>query len=203
MDISGTARRLVDVPRRSVSLALEAPQHASELLDEVRHLVRRTGRLLDRGDLIVARLEHKLAQLDELTDSSFQVTERVRHVADLTESVSKEASGTREFAEEQLRRVQGLLDAYQPVLETLAPLGREMASSLKPANLRGLLTLLDELPNLVDRIQPALDGMGHLVPHLEEVTGRMDTVGQVVEGLPGAKVLRRRGKAREEAAEAD
>ena len=58
--------------------------------------------------------------------------------------------------------------------------------------------LLDEVPNLVDRLQPALDGMGKLGPHLQDVTERMDNVGQVVEGLPGAKVLRRRGQARED-----
>ena len=201
MNISGTARRLADVPKKSVTLALGAPQQVNELWEEVTYLVRRAGRLLDRSDLIVARLEHKLLDLDELTESSMQLTQRVRQVADFTEAVSKEANSTRELAEEQLRRVQRLLDVYQPILESLAPLGREAASLLRPQHLSGLLSLLDELPHLVDRIEPALDGMGHMVPHLEEVTDRMDNVGQVVEGLPGAKTLRRRGKAREEEAE--
>ncbi|MDX6327409.1 MAG: hypothetical protein QOK15_3763 [Nocardioidaceae bacterium] len=52
---------------------------------------------------------------------------------------------------------------------------------------------------LVDRLEPALDGMGNLIPQLDGVTDRMDNVGQVVEGLPGAKLLRRRGRARADA----
>lgn len=200
VDISGTARRLAHVPRQGMTLALAAPQQVNDLMADVTHLVRRAGRLLDRADLIVARLEHKLHELHTLTESSLQLTERVREVAELTDGVSKEARGTRELAEEQLRRVQSLLDVYQPTLESLAPLSREAASSLQPAHLRALLSLLDELPNLVGRFQPALEGLGGLVPHLEDVTDRMDNVGQVVEGLPGAKALRRRGRAREEEA---
>lgn len=201
MDISGAARRLADVPKKSVTLALGAPQQVNELWEEVTYLVRRAGRLLDRADLIVARMKHKLLDLDELTESSMQLTQRVRQVADFTESVSKEVDSTRQLAEDQLRRLRSLLDVYQPILESVAPLGREAASLLRPQHLRGLLSLLDELPHLVDRIEPALDGMGGMVPHLEEVTGRMDNVGQVVEGLPGAKALRRRGQAREEESE--
>jgi hypothetical protein len=63
---------------------------------------------------------------------------------------------------------------------------------------RGIAGLLNEVPNLVDRLEPALEGMGNLLPHLNSVTDRVDTVGQVVEGLPGANLLRRRGRAREE-----
>ncbi len=198
MDIAGTARRMMDVPRQGVTTVLEAPQQVNHLWDQGTELIRRAGRLLDRAELIVARLEHKVSQLDTLIDSTWRLVERAGEVTELTDTVSREARETRKHAEEQVLRLSRLLDEYQPLLESLAPLGREAASSLGPAHVRGLAMLLDEVPNLVDRLQPALDGMGKLGPHLQDVTERMDNVGQVVEGLPGAKVLRRRGQARED-----
>lgn len=141
-----------------------------------------------------------MREVEDLTDASLQLVERAGVVAEFTDTVATEVRSTRDLAEEQVRRMQRLLDAYQPILESLAPLSRGAASALRPVHVSGLVALLDELPHLVDRLQPALDGMGHLAPHLDEVTDRMDTVGKVVEGLPGAKVLRRRGQAREEEA---
>jgi ABC-type transporter Mla subunit MlaD len=198
MDLPHLARRLADVPRRSLELALGAPEQLAELFQATAVVVTRATRLLNRADLIVARLEHKLDEFDELTNRSYGLIEKADRAADATASVAQEAHATREFAELQLARMRQLLDTYQPLMERLAPLGDEVAAALKPAHVRGIASLLNEIPNLVDRLEPALEGMGNLLPHLDSVTDRMDTVGQVVEGLPGAKLLRRRGQARVE-----
>lgn len=198
MDITRPARRLMDVPRQGVRTALEAPRQVSDAWSEGFELVRRAGRLLDRVEAVVGRVEVELSEVELITDSARGLVRRIDEVAEHAAIVSEEARLTRLQAEEQVLRVRHLLDAYQPILESLAPLGREAASLMQVAHVRGLVTLLDELPHLVDKLQPALEGMGQLVPHLEGVTDRMDNVAQVVEGLPGAKTLRRRGQAREE-----
>ena len=198
MDLSQAARRIADVPRRTLEMVLGAPEQVSELLQATAVVVTRATRLLNRADLIVARLEHKLDELDELTNRSYNLIDKADRAAEATQSIAQEAHATREFAEQQLNRMRQLLDMYQPLMERLAPLGDEVAAVLKPAHVRGIASLLNEIPNLVDRLEPALDGMGNLLPHLDSVTDRMDTVGQVVEGLPGANLLRRRGQAREE-----
>lgn len=173
MGISGMARRLADVPKQGVVLAVEGPQQLAEVWVDVVRLVRRAGRVLDRVDLIVARLERDVDQAENLLAAS----------------------------DEEIGRLRRLLDLYQPVLQALAPLGTEAATAMKPSHLRGLSQLLDEIPALVNSIAPALEGMANLSPHMEDVTDRMTTVGQVVEGLPGAKRLRKRGQEREQAAE--
>ncbi len=197
MDLSGAARRVVNAPKEGLSTVLEAPQQVGQRWQEVTTLLRRTGRLLDRAELIVARLEHRLDELDTLTDATSQLVVRAGEVADHTDTVAQEARSTRQRAEEQVTRLQGLLDTYEPLLRSVAPLGGEMAASLKPEHVRSVVSLLDEMPHLVGLLRPALDNMGGLLPHLEGVTDRMDNVGQVVEGLPGAKTLRRRGQARD------
>ncbi len=198
MDISGLAHRLVDLPRRTAAVALTVPDQAAALMQDLTRLLRRADQLLNRADLIVIRLEHKLNEIDVLTDRTDSVIDRVDEATGAAEVTVQEARETRRRAELQVARLRQLLDLYQPVLEKLAPIGREAAAAVRPAHLRGVVSLLDELPRLVDRIEPALEGMGNLLPELEGVTDRMDDVGHVVEGLPGAKILRRRGEAREE-----
>lgn len=191
-------RRIVGLGLRTVEGVLHAPEHVAALWEEVSELIRRASRLLNRADLIAARMEHDLDELDSITTHSQGLLHDGRAVADAADEMTAAAGWTRQQAQEQVDRLRRLLDLYQPLLESLAPLGAEAASALRPAHLRGLVTLLDELPNLVDRIEPALDGMKEVGPHIGEMTDRMDNVGQVVEGLPGAKLLRRRGQAREE-----
>ena len=191
-------RRIVGLGVRTAQELARAPEHVMAVLDDINDLVRRARRLLDRADLIAVRLEHKIDELDGIAAESQTLVHDGREVADTANGIAAAAAGTRDLAQEQVLRLRGLLDLYQPVLESLAPLGSEAAKALRPAHVRGLATLLNELPNLVDRIEPALEGMGGMVPEMREVTDRLDNVGQVVEGLPGAKLLRRRGQAREE-----
>lgn len=191
-------RRIIGAGLRTVEGVVRAPEQIAEFWGEVNDLVRRAGRLLNRADLIAARMEHDLDELDSITTDSQKLLLDGRAVADAADGMTAAAGWTRQQAQEQVDRLRRLLDLYQPLLESLAPLGAEAANALRPAHLRGLVSLLNELPNLVDHIEPALEGMGTVGPEMREMTDRMDTVGQVVEGLPGSKMLRRRGQAREE-----
>lgn len=199
MEISGIARRLVHVPRQGVALALEGPQQLAEVWDEVANLVRRSSRLLDRADLIIARLERKVDEAESLLSSTEMLAAKADGVVTTTEGVTRSVDEVRRQADEEVGRLRRLLDLYQPVLQALAPLGREAAATLDPAQVRGIARLLDEVPQVADYLLPALESMANLAPHMESVTDRMNNVGQVVEGLPGAKRLRKRGQEREEA----
>ena len=201
MGISGIARRLADVPRQGVVLALEGPQQLAEVWDDVAGLVRRASRVLDRVDLIVARLERKIDEVEELILKTDALTVKANGVVTSTEGVTEAIAETRAVADDEVGRLRRLLDLYQPTLQALAPLVREAGATMKPSQVRGLAKLLDEIPDLVDSIAPALQSMANLSPHMEDVTDRMTNVGQVVEGLPGAKRLKRRGQEREEASD--
>lgn len=201
MVISRVARRLVDVPRQGVALAVEAPQQVADVWEEVAQLVRRAGRLLDRADLIIARLERRVDEAETLLERSDLLAAKVDGVVESTAEVTRGMAVTREHADREFRRLRQLLDTYQPLLQALAPISSEAVASVKPAHLRNLATLLDQMPDFVDRIAPALQGMASLPPEMHEVTDRMNTVSQVVEGLPGAKLLRKRGQDREESSD--
>jgi hypothetical protein len=193
VDIPSAARRLTDLPRQGLSVALGTPQELARLWSEAERLLGRAGRLLERAELLVDRLESQLVEADGLLDHG-------RLVAKRAETVATDVADTRAATEAQVRRVQRIIDRYEPVLERLVPVAAEAAATVRPSHLGGVVTLLEELPSLVDRFEPALASMASLTPEMEEVSERMDNVGEIVEGMPGAKLLRRRGKAREEEA---
>lgn len=197
MDPFMMVRRVSAAGRKTVEGTLAAPDQIGALWGEVNELVRRVHRLVNRVEHLARRVEHELDRLDAMLVESRGILDDGADVARTGREVADGAGRTREHAEEQVIRVRTLLDLYLPALESLAPVAREAAGLLRPVHLRGLARLLDELPALVDRIEPALDGMGNMAPHLEDMTDRMDNVGQVVEGIPGAKLLKRRGEARE------
>lgn len=201
MEIAGIARRLVHVPRHGVALALEGPQQLAEVWDEVARLVRRASRLLDRADLILARLERKVDEAESLLLTTEALAAKADGVVTTTEVVTEGIDKTRKHAEQEVSRLRALLDTYQPLLQAMVPVGSEAVATLNPAHLRALGRMLDQMPDFVDLVAPALQGMAELKPEMQDVTDRMNTVSQVVEGLPGAKMLRRRGQEREESSE--
>jgi len=47
-------------------------------------------------------------------------------------------------------------------------------------------------------VQPALRNLADLTPELEHLAERLDSVGEIVEGIPGARFLRGRAQAADE-----
>jgi ABC-type transporter Mla subunit MlaD len=196
--------RLVGMPREALAVAVAGPQAAADLWAAVQRLVDRASAALDR---IEALLDHVETRVEDVG----VVTERTRRVLDAASGTSAEADRlvagalrSSRSADHLLERLRALLDLYEPLLRRTGSIAHEAGTRLQPTHLRGLVALLDELPRVVQDLEPALKGMagvGGMVPELEEVAERMDNVGQIVEGVPGAKMLRRRGQRREAAEE--
>jgi ABC-type transporter Mla subunit MlaD len=191
VDIPSAARRLTQLPRQGMAVALATPQEVSRLWAEVEHLVVQARRLLERADVVMDRLESELDEVDRLAD-------RARSAITKVDAATSAAAETRTFTEGQIHRIQRLIDLYEPLLQRLAPVAAEASSTFRPSHLHAVSTLLEELPKLVHRFEPALTSMAALTPEMEDIAERMDNVGEIVEGMPGAKLLRRRGRAREE-----
>jgi hypothetical protein len=197
VDIGGVARGLAAVPLKSAEVVVALPQMAADLSAESSRLLTRAGGLLDRTDNLLERAEAAMTVIEEMLPRVRRLEEQAAAVGDRGGEVAAAAADATTAAERQVVRVQRLLDLYQPVLESLTPLARESSRLLGPSHVRGLAALLAELPQLVDRFEPALEGMANLTPELHHVTDKVENVGEIVEGVPGATALKRRGRARE------
>lgn len=190
MDITREAGRLLSLPATAVEALRAAPHEVQQLLDDVRRLVAEAFALLDRVRTLVERAELVVAEAQVGVEHGERVVVRGAEVVE-------HLAVTSEAARHQLDRIRALVDVYQPMAERLSPLVEQGASTLEPTHLQSIGQLLDELPEVVQLIHPALSNLARIGPEMGDIAERMDNVGQIVEGLPGAKMLRRRGSEKE------
>lgn len=187
--------RLVALPGQTVSLVTEVPgwtidtgrqllADATEILDQGGELVRRVAVLVETVELLVADIALIAARADEVVNK-----------ADI---VAESAAQTLSEVGQQLRVTRALLDAYAPSLVRLEPVVQQVSDSVEPRHVEAVAQLLDVVPEAIDLVLPALKGLGDLTPELTQLADRFEDIGQIVEGLPGAGLLKRRGESNEE-----
>jgi len=101
--------------------------------------------------------------------------------------------------------VEPLLTDYEPALTALAPAVRRLAASFDPSEVGALVTLIDRLPTLLthldEDILPVLETLGTVGTDVHDLVDTVQDMRQLVKGIPGSKLFRRRGA--EEIAEDD
>jgi hypothetical protein len=198
MGLSGMAGRMAALPRGTVEGLLAAPELARAGLAEGQRLLGRLGDAVSGVELLLDRTAILLDDVASLVRAVAVSREHAQAVIDAGGALSADASAALALMTEQTRRVQRLLDDYEPVLREAMPTVQQAAVVLSPEHLRALGHVLDRLPTFLDLIEPALRNLAHLTPELQEVTDRVETVGEIVEGLPGAGMLRRRAQNKEQ-----
>jgi archaellum component FlaC len=100
-------------------------------------------------------------------------------------------------AEGLVGRIEPLVGEYEPALTTLAPSVRRLATTLDPAEVEALVTLIDRLPRLVthldEDILPVLESLGNVGTDVHDLVDTVQDLRQVVKGFPGSRLFRRRG----------
>lgn len=198
MGLSQFVGSAVTVPMSTLDVVLAAPEHTRTALAEVQRLAGQIWRLVGRTNLLLGRISLLLDSVETLVAAAALTRDEAQAVIDRTGRLSDAAEAPVALATEETQRVKRLLDEYEQQLRGLAPLLRQAALDLSPQHLHAVGQLHDRIPVFLDLVEPALRNLANLAPELEEVTERMDSVGEIVEGLPGAGMLRRRSKAKEE-----
>lgn len=197
--------RDVDEVERLLDRA-RGPNRLDRLTDRADRVLDQTELLLDRAigrnrvDVLGDRVEATLDAADALVELAQRIGGHAAAVTGRADDVTAGLGRTNGLAQDQVLAVSTIVDECGALLRSLAPLGAETARSLRPSHLEGVVALLDRLPSIVEGLEPALAAVTAVAPELEEVTDRIEDVGQVVDGLPGAGLLRRRGQASAEGA---
>lgn len=169
---AGPVVRLVDSALAVVRLPRQMVEEAARLTVRAMTLVGRVEMLLDEIAAIAARADLLVSKAD---------------------AVAEDAGEAVALAQTQLQRLQALM----PALLQLEPVLRQGGDVLEPRHADSVATLLDLTPEVIDLISPALRNLGDLTPELHALAERFEAMGQFVEGLPGAKMFKRRGAAEE------
>ncbi len=162
-------------------------------LDLVPRVVDAMGRLeevLDRADALTARA-------DALLSSAEDAVVRNDRVLDSAAAATRDADRALEAAGAVLGRVDVLLTTWEKPLQTLAPAAQKIADALDPAEVQAAISLIDRMPVVLDHLEndvlPMMQQLDRVGPDLHEILEIVEDLRRVVTGLPGVKLLRRRG----------
>jgi ABC-type transporter Mla subunit MlaD len=93
-----------------------------------------------------------------------------------------------------------LLAGYAPTLDKAAPLAARFVNDLTPDEVTSAIKMVDELPrlreHLVNDVMPLLGKLDQVGPDLHNLLAVTQDLHLAIVGLPGLKMLRRRGEER-------
>ena len=172
-------------PINAVLGAATRPAHAAaDLLGSAWRIVGRVDDALERIEVLIGDIEATNAHAQAVTDR--------------VDATARQAAVSVDRFSAELDRAVGSLTDHREALEaggrTLDHAGRVLTVEHVDSAAR----ILELVPDLIDLVIPALRGMAGVTPELDQLADRFDSVGQIVEGLPGARRLRQRGEEREQ-----
>lgn len=188
--ITSLVRQAVILPVRAAVIAWEAPGLTYAV---GRQTVDDVNRAFDQARLMAAQAAALIAAVEGLVAEVAVIAARAAAVVDLAEVVAVDAARAVQRVETQLDHTQLLLEAYAPALAEAQPVVRRAADMFQPHHVDAVTSLLDLAPEVVDLIAPALHALGQLTPELGQLAERFEAIGQIVEGIPGAGLFKRRG----------
>ncbi len=147
---------------------------------------------------VLGRVDDLLERVETLVDDIGATNAYARAVVERVDATSLQAAEAVDLGSAELRRAVGTLTEHRATLARAGTTAGHAADRLTSEHVDALAHLLELVPDLLDLVVPALRGMADVSPELSQLSDRFDSVGQIVEGLPGAKRLRRRGEEREQ-----
>ncbi len=192
--IGHLVRRRVELTVRTAIAVLGLPAYLATL-------GKQAGELVSLGQDTVRRIVVLVDAVEVLVADIARTAAHAARVAAMSDAAAMDAAKVSRSAEDLVARVRVLRELYEPVLNSVHPTLDHVAAVARPRHVDSLAQLVDLTPELLDLITPALRGMGELSPELGQLAERFETIGQIVEGLPGAGMLRRRGREQDDTTE--
>ncbi|MDX5310874.1 MAG: ribulose 1,5-bisphosphate carboxylase large subunit [Rhodococcus sp. (in: high G+C Gram-positive bacteria)] len=196
----GAARLVLDRTVEVAEFAVSVPGRVVNLLETTEALVGRIDGVVTDAREIVARIDDvvtdaraTVGRVGEVVDSSSAVVGEAATVAHRAQDVVASAGRTSDSAGE-------LLDTYAPMATRAAPLAGQFIDELSAEEVHAAVVLLDQLPELADRmtaLMPILGTLETVAPEIHELLGVAKDVRQAIVGVPGFDFLRRRGEDKE------
>jgi hypothetical protein len=122
------------------------------------------------------------------------VIEKATGVADEARTLLGEASTTSRGASE-------ILDLYRPIARGAAPLAQRFVEDFTEAELQAAIRMVDQLPQLTHHLEtdimPILATLDRVGPDVHELLEVLQDVRLAIQGVPGFRLLRRRGEEKE------
>ncbi|MCW2735962.1 MAG: hypothetical protein JWN97_606 [Nocardioides sp.] len=150
-------------------------------------------------EALLGAVPRALALLDraeELLDGATSAVARVRTISEDAAAVVARTSAVVDRAEVQVARVTELVDALAPSLVTLQPTLETLADTTHPDEVKALVGLVDQLPELTARMEndvlPILGTLGSVAPDVHDLLTVARELNDMLAKVPGMGRIKRR-----------
>jgi hypothetical protein len=171
---------------------------AAQLMAEAEHVATGAQRLIIEGDNVAIGAAKVVGSAAAATDAATSIITDAAATTGAASAVVVRAAKATEEAE-------GLLHAYTPTLRKAAPLAERFVNELSPEEISAAISMVDTFPelrrHLVDDVLPLLGKLDQVGPDLHKLLEVTEDLQLAIAGLPGLRMLKRRGEEREQAEE--
>ena len=148
-------------------------------------------------DTVVDGARDSIAKVDAVVVGAQQSITRVDGVVKRAELAVQRVFDVLAGATGLVDTADHLLARAQPAIEKLLPVLQRFADTFDEHEVKAAIVLLDRLPLLLETVDrdllPLAGALKDVGPELHALLGLVEDLHQMVEGLPGMKMLRRRG----------
>lgn len=177
-------------------VVISALERGGDQVEALMGAVPRTLALLDTAESAVPRALALLDRTETLLDGASSAIARVRTITEDAAGVIERTSGVVDRAEVQIARATELLDGFAPSLIALQPTLETLAESTHPDEVRALVGLVDQLPELTARMEsdvlPILATLGSVAPDIHDLLTVARELNDMLAKVPGMGRIKRR-----------
>lgn len=156
-------------------MKIPTPLDAVRLAEQGTQAIQDAVALVPRLVGIVGQVEQLMSRVESLVAGVEQVQQRAARTVAATESL--------------LSRVDPILTGYEESLTRLAPVVQRLAETTDPAEVDALVKLVDQLPQIVDRVDadilPILTTFDSVAPDLRELLDTSKELNEIISSIPG------------------
>jgi hypothetical protein len=180
---------------------------AGVAIDEASRVAAAAGRVVqgaaattDAADALVAEAATITGAAAAVVGQAEVITTAAADVVVKAEQITGVAGGVVGQAGAAAAEAADLLDGYAPTLREAAPLAARFVRELSPEEVTAAIRMVDTLPrlreHLVNDVLPLLGKLDQVGPDLHKLLEVTEDLRLAIAGLPGLKMLRRRGEDR-------
>lgn len=153
----------------TAAIALTLPGRIEALLEQVEGLMERIDRVVDSANEVVARVEATTTSADGVVVSASVASDKAL----------------------------ALIELFEPIATTAEPMARKFVDSLSDEEVAAAISMVDQLPQLLEHMEgilPILSTLDTVSPEVHELLVVAKDVRRAVIGIPGFKFFRNRGE---------
>lgn len=167
---------------------------------EARVSIAEAGQVAAAAGRVIAEAERTAGGAAVLVAEAERVSTAAAVVVGEAEQVARRASAAVAAAGSTAATADELLSSYAPALRRAAPMATHFIEQLSPHEVQAAVRLVDELPklaaHLTDDVLPILATLDRVGPDIHDLLEVTRDLKLAVAGIPGLKMLRRRGEER-------